>query len=361
MKYLLNFIAAGFLIYLLSVFAGNVYNAKKAAKEARSGAVSKANKIIVRPEDGNGIQKAVDIASPGDTIELLPGEYYQDVVTKKDGLKDQPITIRGPKTAVIKGAGKPRIFEINHSYITLDGFTVDGHFKEADEKSSYRDKLIYIIGIIPEKVMTNIKIVNLDLKNAGGECVRLRYLIQNSEIAYNSILACGISDFEFNDGGKNGEGVYIGTAPEQLKDGKNPTAKIDRSNNNWVHHNQFNTQGNECVDIKEGSSFNLIENNRCTGQKDINSGGMDSRGNDNIFRYNEIYDNLGAGVRLGGDNKKDGINNQVYGNKIINNQSGGISFQRMPQGQICGNEMQDNAKGNSVGSYGQDFHPEESC
>ena len=86
-------------------------------------------------------------------------------------------------------------------------------------------------------------------------------------------MACGISDFEFNDGSKNGEGVYIGTAPEQLKDGKNPTAKIDRSNNNWVHHNQFNTQGNECVDIKEGSSFNLIENNRRTGQKDINSGG----------------------------------------------------------------------------------------
>ena len=75
---------------------------------------------------------------------------------------------------------------------------------------------------------------------------------------------------------------------------------------------------------------------------------MDSRGNDNIFRHNEIYDNLGAGVRLGGDNRKDGINNQVYGNKIINNQSGGISFQRMPQGQICGNEMQGNAKGNSV-------------
>ena len=28
-------------------------------------------------------KKAIDIASPGDTIELLPGEYYQDVVTKK--------------------------------------------------------------------------------------------------------------------------------------------------------------------------------------------------------------------------------------------------------------------------------------
>ena len=52
------------------------------------------------------------------------------------------------------------------------------------------------------------------------------------------------------------------------------------------------------LDIKEGSSFNIVEYNKCTGQRDPNSGGLDSRGNDNIFRYNEIYDNLGAGVRL---------------------------------------------------------------
>lgn len=361
MKYIFNLIAAGLLIYLMSVFVSNIYNSKQTAKEKKSQPAAIANKIQVRPEDANGIQKAVDAALPGDTIELLPGEYYQDVITKKDGLPDQPITIYGPKSSIVRGAGNSRIFEINHSYITLDGFTVDGRFRAAAEKSAYRDKLIYITGVVPEKVLSHIKIVNLDIKNAGGECVRLRYLIQNSEIAYNSILTCGVSDFEFNDGGKNGEGIYIGTAPEQLKDGKNPTAKVDHSDNNWIHHNVFDTQGNECVDIKEGSSFNLIENNQCTGQKDVNSGGMDSRGNDNIFRYNEIYDNLGAGVRLGGDNNNEGINNQVYGNKIINNQSGGISFQRLPQGQICGNEMRDNAKGDSVGSYGDEFYPEKKC
>lgn len=317
--------------------------------------------IVVRPDGGLTIQEAVDLAEPGDTIELSPGEYFQDVVTKKDGLPDRPIIIKGQKSSVIKGAGNARVFQVNHSYITLDGFTIDGHFKNSKEISSYRDKLLYVTGKITGKALVHLKVFNMDIKNAGGECVRLRYLVQNSEIAYNSILTCGIGDFEYNDGGKNGEGIYIGTAPEQLKDGKNPTSEVDRSNNNLIHNNYFDTQGNECVDIKEGSSFNIVEYNKCTGQKDPNSGGLDTRGNDNIFRYNEIYDNVGVGVRLGGDEDNEGINNQVYGNIIKNNKSGGVKFQRMPQGQVCGNVFEGNEKGNSVGSFGEDFNPEKSC
>lgn len=317
--------------------------------------------ISVKPDGDMTIQRAVDIAEPGDTIELLPGEYFQDVVTKKDGQPEKPIIIKGQKSSIIKGSGKPRIFEINHSYITIDGFTIDGHFKNSKEISSYRDKLLYVTGKIPGKVLVHLKVFNMDIKNAGGECVRLRYLVQNSEIAYNSILTCGVGDFEYNDGGKNGEGIYIGTAPEQLKDGKNPTNEVDHSDSNFVHNNYFDTQGNECVDIKEGSSFNVVEYNKCTGQKDPNSGGLDSRGDDNIFRYNEIYDNVGVGVRLGGDEDNDGINNQVYRNTITNNKSGGIKFQRTPQGQVCGNVFEGNEKGDSVGSFGEDFNPEKSC
>ena len=201
----------------------------------------------------------------------------------------------------------------------------------------------------------------MNIKNAGGECVRLRYFAQNNEIAYNSINRCGIVDFKFKGGGKNGEGIYIGTAPEQLKDGKNPTSDIDESNNNLIHHNTINTQGNECVDIKEGSSGNIVEYNNCTGQKDKESAGLDSRGSKNIFRYNEVYGNLGAGVRLGGDEDNDGINNDVYENTIKNNVSGGIKFQRAPQGKICGNKMEGNTGGDAVGSEGEDFKPTQSC
>jgi hypothetical protein len=57
-------------------------------------------------------------------------------------------------------------------------------------------------------------------------------------------------------------------------------------------------------------SGNIIEYNNCTGQKNPESGGFESRGNGNIFRYNEVYGNLGFGVRLGSDTTADGIGEQ---------------------------------------------------
>ena len=160
----------------------------------------------IRPNNDLTIQEAVDLAQPGDTVVLSPGEYFQDVVTKKDGLPDKPITIKGQKSSIVKGAGNSRVFQVNHSYITLEGFTIDGHFKNSKEISSYRDKLLYVTGKIAGKALVNLKVFNMDIKNAGGECVRLRYLVQNSEIAYNSIFTCGVGDFEYNDGGKDSQG-----------------------------------------------------------------------------------------------------------------------------------------------------------
>lgn len=306
------------------------------------------------------IQKAVDKAKGGDIINLSSGEYFQDVLSRRDGKENLPITIKGPANAVVKGNGNARIFEINHDYITLEGFTIDGFFDSSKNIKSYRDKLIYVLGKKPKNGIKGIKIINMTLKNAGGECVRLRYFAKENEVSYNNILNCGIYDFVFNTGKKNGEGVYIGTAPEQLDNGVNPTNNTDNSNGNRIHHNKINTGGNECVDIKEGSSENIVEYNTCTGQKDPESGGMDSRGNNNTFRFNEIFGNIGSGIRLGGDNKSDGIKNNIYGNTIKNNKGGGVKIQRMPQGSICENIMENNGK-NGVGSFGSKFDFSSPC
>ncbi len=308
------------------------------------------------------IQKAIDLAQPGSTIYLASGNYLQDFVTKRNGLNGSTITITGPKNAIIRGGGNARIIEINHDYIILDGFSVDGLFRDPNSISGYRDKLIYVQGKDIKDGVKGLKIVNMSIRNGGGECIRMRYFCQNNEIAYNIIDTCGVHDFRFNAGGKNGEGIYIGTAPEQLVDGKNPTTDPDESNNNWIHDNNITTNGNECVDIKESSTKNLVEKNNCTGQKDPNSAGLDSRGSGNIFRYNYVYDSIGAGVRLGGDNILiDGINNEVYENKLINNKNGGIKFQAKPQTKICGNTMSGNTLGNSVGTYGSLFNPTQPC
>lgn len=307
------------------------------------------------------IQKAVDLAQSGDTIKLEAGDYFQDVVSRRSGLPKAPILIEGPKEAVIRGGGNDRVVEINHSYITLSGFTIDGLFGKATSKEGYRDKLIFILGKEPRRGPMGVRILDMNLRNAGGECVRLRYFARENEISSNTIQNCGRYDFVFGERGKNGEGVYIGTAPEQLWDGKSPTADRDESNDNWVHHNIFDTQGNECVDIKEGAEGNLVELNSCRGQKDPESGGFESRGNFNVWRSNTIFDNEGAGIRLGGDAKSDGINNEVYFNDISGNRGGGIKVQRSPQGTMCGNTLSGNRLGEIVGDFGEGFQPTEEC
>jgi len=301
------------------------------------------------------IQHAMDLAQPGARITLAPGMYAQDIRSVRDGAAGAPITLAGPTDAVVQGGGAARIIEINHDYLALEGFTIDGLWGDPNSAAGYRDKLLYVLGKQPRDGVSGLRVVRMTFKNAGGECIRLRYFAQHNEIAESNISNCGVHDFRFNGGGKNGEGIYIGTAPEQRGDGKNPTADPDLSNANWIHHNTFDTQGNECVDIKEAATSNLVEYNQCTGQRDPDSGGLDSRGSGNIFRANESYGNTGAGLRLGGDDSTDGIGNDVYGNSIHDNQAGGIKFQRQPQGQVCGNVMSNNAGGDAVGTYGAAF------
>jgi parallel beta-helix repeat protein len=307
------------------------------------------------------IQKAVDLARPGDVIILAPGEYYQDIVSRRDGIAEAPITIKGPVNAIVKGSGNPRIFDIRHDNLTLDGFSLDGRVGDTPKIASYREKLLYAIGTAPQQGVNGLRVLHMTFKNGGGECLRLRYFAQHNEIAYSRFVGCGVHDFKFNAGKRNGEAIYIGTAPEQRGDGKNPTADVDHSNNNWIHHNSFDTQGNECVDIKEGASGNIVEYNSCTGQRDPKSGGFDVRGVNNVIRYNESYGNAGAGIRLGGDTPADGVDNAVYGNNVHDNRAGGIELKRKRQVSLCGNLVSNNHGGKLIGAKGRQFDPTAPC
>ncbi|MET0527367.1 MAG: hypothetical protein ABW003_03315 [Microvirga sp.] len=306
------------------------------------------------------IQKALERAMPGDTIRLAPGRYFQDFRTVRDGRQGEPIVIEGQKDAIVSGAGEPRIVQINHDHIELRGFTIDGKHRDGDSEDAYRDKLIYAVGTRAGDGVTGVRIIGMHLRNAGGECVRLRYQAQRNEVAHSMIQNCGIYDFIYDGGGKNGEGIYIGTAPEQLGRNGVPDSAIDRSDGNWIHHNTFDTRGNECVDIKEGSSGNIVEHNRCTGQKDKNSAGLDARGNGNTFRHNTVYRNRGAGIRLGGDTAQDGIQNSAYANTLRDNAVGSLKILTGPQGKICGNIVA-GKRTQATGKFGEKINPQQPC
>jgi hypothetical protein len=312
-----------------------------AAAGAGQSAPSTCGSPTIRATPQSGLQDALNRAQPGDVIALAPGDYRGAVKSVRDGTKAKPISICGPKTAVLRGTEyDQRIFEINHDHLVLDGFTIDGQFgADPADKNSYAGKLIYAIGTKKGDGPSDNRFLNMTFKNAGGECVRLRYFAERNEIANSVFRVCGLYDFKFDEGGKNGEAIYIGTAPEQQGMNGAPDAQKDGSDGNWVHDNDFVTKGNECVDIKENSSKNLVESNVCTGQRDKESGGFDSRGNRNTFRFNTSFKNKGAGIRFGGDGKKEGILNVAYGNVIRDNGPYGIQMTRNPQRLICGNTI----------------------
>ncbi len=315
------------------------------------------------------IQEAIDAAMPGDTVYLPDGEFWQGFSTRRSGTAKQPIRIVGSSDTVLHGGRGNRVVQIHHSYITLEGFTIDGRFRKEEQPESYKDKLIYAVSKTRGRGIKGVKLLNLTLKNAGGECVRLRYLASHNEIAYNHIENCGVHDFRFASTfkargkkvGKNGEGIYIGTAPEQRANGKSPDDRVDHSDHNWIHHNVIRTFGNECVDIKEGASQNLVEHNTCVGQLDPKSAGFDARGNDNTFRFNTVSDCEGAGFRLGGDTEKDGINNTVTHNRIENCRGGGVKIQRHPQASICDNKVSGVTGPASTGTFRKLYKPTEAC
>ncbi len=310
------------------------------------------------------IQHALQLARPGDTIHLGPGHYYQDVYTVRDGEPGKPITVVGTEHAVVHGLTSNRIFQVHHDYISLIGFTIDGLRRNAEPNrmGAFREKLLYVIGYDVRDGVQHLRVLGMTFRNAGEECLRIKYFARHNEIAYSTFHDCGIWDFVFQAHGVVGEAVYLGTSSKQWD--INLTIEPDVTAQNWVHHNVFDTQGNECVEAKEGTEHNIIEYNICTGQKDPNSGGIVSRGKANIIRYNEIYDNVGAGIRLGGhlvDGVQYGVDNEVYGNIIYGNEAGGLKIVVEGQGRVCGNKVEDNAAGAVSGAFGADYDPIAPC
>lgn len=178
--------------------------------------LSHAAVITVAP--GESIQAAIDLAQPGDTISLEDGKFNEELLSSRDGEEGNPITITGSRNAILSGTGKKgRLFEINHSYWTVNGFTIDGKMGKGEKEEDFQDKLIYVLGNRETRVIKRygtefrssidgVIISNMHLTNASGECLRLRYFISGAEIFGNVISNCGIGDFVF--GGmkaKNGE------------------------------------------------------------------------------------------------------------------------------------------------------------
>lgn len=301
------------------------------------------------------ITRAVEEANAGDTIYVMPGVYKENIETVRDGYENAPIVIQGLRSssgyavygstntnilpkAVIKPpqSDNGRLVQVRHNHIHIKDVVIDGLDGDSNVAESYSDKLLYVHNGERLEGLTGIHISRVTLRNAGGECVRFRFNVSYSSIKDSSISNCGVHDFQFDKGGKNGEGVYVGTSINQWDDGKNPTSDPDVSNNNVFARNVINTQANECIEMKEGAHSNRIIDNTCMGQLDGNSGGFSSRGNDNYFYGNRVITPAGSGFYFASKSQHYGKNNVAKENEIFGAGRYGID-DRGDEANLCGN------------------------
>jgi hypothetical protein len=320
------------------------------------------------------IQKALDEARPGTTINLAPGEYREQLATQRDGEPGAPITIKGPETGQDRSGryqatvyGTARVVSIDHSYYVLEGFTIDGQeklkgrpfpedltaitaFKQSVARDVEDGRLIYVGASDQSRDITGIEIRNMFLSGAGGECVRLRNNARDNIIADSVIQYCGLFGKK-SDGGErfefhNGEGVYIGTSPKS--DGQ-PMADNDESSGNQVTGNIIRTFGSECFNVKENAHDNVFENNQCFGNAEtaeFDGSNVELRGHNNVVRNNTISGSEAVAIKVKSDSGYDKGGNVVEGNQISDVATEAFQVEsNAQQGQMCGNEV----RGGSLG------------
>ena len=249
------------------------------------------------------LQQALQNAAAGDTILLAGGEYeWQQkgtagslFMSSAEGTADAPITIKSADKsdpAIMKGAGFSDGMVL---YITGDYWNIeDISFCDARK------------GIMLDN-SNHTAIRNVSVYNIGEEGIHIRDGSSHCYVIGADVHDCGLLTAKY------GEGIYIGSA-------KSTTSYSYDCNYNLIQDCTIGPNVTaECVDIKEYTTGNIIEN--CTmyggGMTDTDSF-IDIKGNEVTVRNNIFYDDentaIADAVQLHCQVEGWGCDNEIYGN-----------------------------------------------
>ena len=330
------------------------------------------------------LQKALDVAAPGTTINLAAGIYREAVATKTAGTAAAPITIKGPETgkdvsgrykAVLYGLGG-RVFSIDHSYYTLERF----HDRRPAEHRPHRvprrllvvaDPDVQGLGAGPRRQqqaglrrrvhhafdIVGTTISNMFLNGSGGECVRFRDRAANSLIDNSTIQWCGmlgqgddVDQYKYH----NAEGVYVGTSPKSTDQ---PLYANDTSNNIVVRNSTINTYGSECFEVKENAHHNRMESSNCGCNDEpstFQGSNVELRGDHNTVLGSTLSNSRSWNMKLASDSSTyDKGGNTAQGTSFSGAATYGIINRQTGSGPFCGDTFTGSVSdpsGNSVGT-----------
>ncbi|ANN20322.1 hypothetical protein SD37_35195 [Amycolatopsis orientalis] len=237
---------------------------------------------------GTSAQLSAALASvtPGTVIELAADTTFTgNFKAAKSGTSSSRITLKGPRSAVIKAAAG-RTLELTGSFWNLIGFTITGGQK----------------GLMATGVKNTV-VDGVKVTGVGHEGIHFQYtstdnVVKNSEVTDTGREYAGY-----------GEGIYFGSA-----NGNWPSGIPDRSDRNKALNNKIGPNVRaESIDIKEGTTGGELRGNVFdgTGQsgEHFADSWVDLKGNnyvvaDNrgtkVFVHNATYGGFEVHVQLDG-------------------------------------------------------------
>lgn len=352
--------------------------------------------IYVDPDGDNGdpgtsdeplqtIQQALTEVQPDETIFLRPGEYTERVATVTAGEPDKPITVTGPKDAVIRPSKEAvenhfHPIHISHSHYRLTGITINGlqNPESPGDPDSYAERLLHVSP--SEDASEYIEDVVVAPYGIGNSQKTLINTVRLKDCEFGPFKVIGPAGVEYLYGDKQshvGEILYLGS-PLQVYAEDIPGYvwnDYDKTRNIHVHHidNSEGYHHSELVDCKDGTSNITIEyctdaggseNNEPYGPQSIHV-----RGHDCTIRWNRLANGAGNGIEVYKPGQPQefpeygftqevidriATDNEIYGNEIYNFGNKAIAFDeetRDAQRVVCGNVIQGDMDGS----------PEESC
>jgi len=281
------------------------------------------------PWDYPNIQGAIDAASPGDTINVSSGTYYELLDIGKS------LTLQGEDrdTTIIDGNGTGNVVSVFANNVVISGFTI--------RNSSSFGCGIYLSGSsnafrgnIFENCLTSVRLVFSSDNNVSGNIIKSSYdngiylwNSPNNVISANNITDSGAIDIEVRDNSDNNLferniltnsktwGIYVRSSFDNIfcenviSNGQGGVVILDSSSNNTFSENTIENNSEYGIQIGS-SSYNAFSENTIRNNK-LGIHLWSSHGN--TFIKNTITNNT-SGIDLSSSN-----NNTLYHNNFVNN------------------------------------------
>jgi parallel beta-helix repeat protein len=245
--------------------------------------------LLIKPVHADTVANSAELstalrnATPGETIELIAGTYQGRFVATTNGNAKKPITLLGPRSAVLTTGGTSIGYALHLNNVS--NWRVSGISIQNSKK-----------GIVLDR-SRKCDIDNVLISNIGEEGVHFRGFSSDNTLRNSTISNTG----RVNPG--VGEAVYIGSAQSQwntYSDGK-----PDSSDSNKILNNHLGPDvPAECIDGKEGTVGGQIVGNTF---EDCGISGLNSADSWLELRGNSYLVNSNVGMNSSGSALLDGV------------------------------------------------------